>query len=119
VNIVQPILERLHRADRDDRDDEEVPVRAVRRVRAARGRTSSLSDYRKVPAQIVSSRRAALPPRRHPAREEPEPEPEPLRVRETTAPAHRPRESSQATQRFVERALRNYERPRDARHPRD
>ncbi len=119
VNIVQPILERLRRADRDERDDEEVPVRAVRHVHAARGRISSLSDYRKVPAQVVSSHRAALPARRHPAREEPDPDLEPVQVRETTAPAHRPRESSQATQRFVERALRNYERPQHARHPRD
>jgi hypothetical protein len=86
---------------------------------APRAITNDLSDYRKVPAQIVSSRHAALPPRRHPAREEPEPEPEPVRVRETPAPAHRPGESSQATQRFVERALRNYEHPRHARHPRN
>lgn len=117
VNIVQPILERLHHAGRAERDDEEeVPVRTVHRVHAARGGTSSLSEYRKVPAQIVSSRHEALPPRRHPREEEEEPEP--VRVREP-APAHRPRESSQATQRFVERALRNYDRPRHGHHPRD
>ena len=122
VNIVQPIFQRLHHADReysdrDDRDEVVIPARSVRRVHAARGRSSSLSEYRKVPAQIVS-RRAALPPRRRPSEDEEE-EPEPARAPEPHAPSHRPREASVATQRFVERALRNYERPHHARHPRD
>ncbi|HTD81222.1 MAG TPA: hypothetical protein VK723_03620, partial [Thermoplasmata archaeon] len=120
VNIVQPIFQRLHHADReysgrDDRDEVVVPARSVRRVHAAHGRSSSLSEYRKVPAQILSSRHA-LPPRRRPREEEEE---EPVRIREPAPPAHRPRESAQATQRFVERALRNYDQPRHTRHPRD
>src|SRR5437867_5180361 len=76
VNIVQPIFQRLHHADReysgrDDRDEVVVPARSVRRVHAAHGRSSSLSEYRKVPAQILSSRHA-LPPRRRPREEEEE-----------------------------------------------
>jgi hypothetical protein len=123
VNIVQPIFQRLHHADREyvdreDRDEVVVPARAARRVHATRGRGSSLSEYRKVPAQIISSRHPALPPRRHPADVEDE-EPEPVRIREPPAPTHRPREASQQTQRFVERALKNYERPHPARHHRD
>ncbi|TLZ67439.1 MAG: DUF456 domain-containing protein [Methanobacteriota archaeon] len=123
VNIVQPIFQRLHHADREyvdreDRDEVLVPARSVRRVHATRGRGSSLSEYRKVPAQIISSRHPALPPRRHPQEEEDE-EPEPVRIREPPPPTHRPREASQQTQRFVERALKNYERPHPARHHRD
>jgi hypothetical protein len=121
VNIVQPIFQRLHHADREVadreyRDEVVVPARSVRRVHGVRGRESSLSEYRKVPAQIISSRRAALPPRHPPEEEE---EPEPVHHGDPPAPTHRPRDASRETQRFVERALKNYERPHPARHHRD
>ena len=115
VNIVQPIVERLHLSERDG--DERLVRGRQPSVHHARGHPVPLSEYRKVPAQVLSSRRALPPPRRRPP---PEDEDRP-RVREAEAPRanHRPRDVSAQTQRFVERALRNYERPHPARHPRD
>ena len=112
VNIVQPILGRFHRGDRDDEDDE--PVRVHRPRPSVRGRPAGFSQYRKLPAQVIATRHALPPARRHPRED-----PEPIHEVEASRPAHRPRESPQATQRFVERALSNYDRPRHTRHPRD
>ena len=115
VSIVQPIVERLHLADRDDADLVVRPHRTP--VHHARGRPIALAEYRKVPAQVLATRRGSGPPRRRPPREEEEP----VRIVEVEAPrpTHRPRDASAQTQRFVERALRNYERPHPSRHPRD
>jgi len=113
VNIVQPILERLHRSEPEPTV---VPARAHWvGAHAARGRTPALSEYRKVPAQLSASSHGATA-RAHAKHHE---EPEPVREPEPPKKGHRPRDASAATQRFVERALRDYERPHHGRHSRE
>ena len=115
VNIVQPILERLHR---QEPEKAAIPARAHWvSPRPAHGRTPVLSEYHKVPAGGLATRHGPPPSPRHATSEEREP----VRIREPETPreAHHHRDSSAATQRFVERALRDYEKPRHARHSRD
>ena len=64
VNIVQPIVERLHLSERDG--DERLVRGRQPSAHHARGHPVPLSEYRKVPAQVLSSRRALPPPRRRP-----------------------------------------------------
>ena len=123
VRIIQPIVERLHLGGHAPETVR--PVRADRLVGAhpsgvhrAHGHPSSLSDMQKVAAQ-VDSRHAARAPPKSPATAEDEEAREAPRETERPAPAHPSRDQAVEMQRFVERALRNYDRSRQAHHHRE
>src|SRR3990170_399916 len=124
VHIVQPIVERLHLGGREHEaagaTAEVRPSGAPHAVHRARGRPASLSEYRKIPAQADPRHVRHAPstrPREDEARETPPPaaatEPEP------SAAHHRTKDEAAEMQRFVERALRNYDRSRHAPHRRE
>ncbi len=124
VRIVQPIVERLHLGGHEDAGPRPVvearPLAVAQATRRARGRPSSLSEYRKIPAQADPRHLGRAAPRRSEedeAREEAaaariaEPEPRPVH--------HRTKDEAAEMQRFVERALRNYDRSRHSPHHRE
>lgn len=115
VSIVQPIMERLHL----DRPHEAPAGPHVATVRHAhhRGHPETFAEYRKIPAHVVS--RHAHAPRHRPAEVEEEPRRAEPTEEEPPKPAHRSRDHAAETQRFVERALRQYEHRAPARHHRD
>ena len=110
VNIFHPFASHF-RQPLEASDAGETRNRHGVSLRANRGRTViAFASLNKLPAD-VEVRRQALPARRRTAyREE---EPRLVRVKsETPAPSNRNKENSVAMQRFVERALRAYERPK-------
>ncbi len=117
VNIVQPIVERLHLGGRDPDAVRPIPadrlVEPSRAARRARAHPGSLADLHKVAAQVDARHPSRMEARRRPAEEDDEDEEEPARVsdRLEREPApHRSRDEAAQMQRFVERALRNYDR---------
>lgn len=120
VNIFHPFGQRSRdRRVEEDEDAELRPHRAVVRYRTHRGGrpgTMSFESLRKVPAAVIVSRHAG-PPRRRPVHREEEVKPARGKEKELPAPLHKQKDSA-STQRFVERALRPYERPRHQHRPR-
>ncbi len=125
INIVQPVVERLRHIGRDDEAVEHrwlvrraLPEpsiemarsrRNVYRARRQRGRTPDrLSQYRRVDAELERPLRASPRAARR--------EPEPVHAAPPPESHHPDHDRDLATQRFVERALREYERPHRRAH---
>ena len=123
VRIIQPIVERLHLGGHAPETVRPVPADRLVGARPsgahrARGHPSSLSEMRKVPAQ-VDSRHAVRAPPKSPARADDEEARQGPKEPESPAPAHHSKDQAIEMQRFVERALRNYDRSRQAHHHRE
>jgi len=116
VSIVQPILDRLHW----ERPHEAEPVAHAGHAHRGHGHPGTFADFRKIPA-AADARAPALAPRRRPPEEDDEEEPARAvpAEQEPPIPVHRARDHAAETQRFVERALRQYEHRAPARHHRD
>jgi hypothetical protein len=122
VSIVQPIVERLHFGGHETEGVRPVPADHLvgaphGGVHRWRDRPASLGELHKVAAQVDTRHASRMAPRKRP--EEEEVDRAPLPEHEAAVrPAHT-KESSAEMQRFVEKALRNYDRSRQTHRRRE
>ncbi len=125
VSIVQPIVERLHLGGHGQEEVRPIPAdRLVASPHGGHRRTrepASLSELHKVAAQVDARHASRMESLRRPRAEDEEEEEEtrPREAEPPARPAHHDRTDSEQMQRFVERALRNYDRSRSSRHSRE